>query len=431
MRVPSLPYPERCTAPEQESKYRLVSTGYVPSSKNLELSKNGVECGGVCVDLLLVGGVSEQQTEQVGSVLVVDDNPMILSVLSTLLANEGYEVLSASNGVEALKKIHGRDVDLILSDVMMPEMDGYTFHTQLRGEAKHAQIPFIFLTALDDRGEMLQGKEVGVDDYLLKPFDPSELLAVVKGKIIRGRERRQQAEAGKEEFRKRVLHTLSHEFRTPLVAINTGAELLQTRPEALSGDKALRLIDAIRRGGERLERLVNDFMLLQQLDAGICDRVASERAEEVSIAALFEGFLEVRGEEIRSRGYELEVRVESAERVRVFRSYVEDLLWRLTSNAMKFSTPPALIEVGAENADNLVHLFVRDRGIGIDPERLSEAFKPFGQLDREKMEQQGSGLGLAVAVRLARVLGGDLVLRPRSGGGTEAMLRLPVIMTVS
>lgn len=373
----------------------------------------------------------EQVAQSTGSVLVVDDNPLILNVVRSLLKSENYDVCAACDGQEALQLLNGKDVDVIICDVMMPTMDGYELHRKVREQAELSHIPFIFLTALDDLEERNKGRAAGADDYLTKPFDPQELLAIIKGKVSRSRTMRAVSDERYESYRKKVIHTLSHEFRTPLVAINTGAELLLEQHDNINAERLRGLIEAIRRGGQRLERLVNDFMLLQQIEAGVAQRLVETRRKACKVARLFEQFRLVceplRAQEQFNVFYEPcsdEVEID------VYEPHIIDIVQRFVSNSVKFSKDTREIVIVAEvNGENVV-IEVKDRGMGIDLAKVDEAINIFGQINRDKLEQQGGGLGLAIASRYARLNGGRLEFERRPDGGTSARILLPRLVRV-
>lgn len=363
-----------------------------------------------------------------GSVLVVDDNPLMVNVLKGLLGSQHYQVYISNNGKEALDVLKQKNVDVIICDVMMPEMDGYEFHHHVRGKAEYSHIPFVFLTALSDSHEVSKGKEAGADDYLVKPFSPEDLLAVIKGKLARSRNLRSLSEERYDSYRKKVIHTLSHEFRTPLVAINTGTELLIEQHGNLDISRVQSLLEAIKRGGQRLEGLVNDFMVLQQIEAGIAKRLYESRAAIQTSSELLEAALDLRREVIEQEGFRLEVNDRSeGVKVKVYEPHIFDILNRILNNAVKFHAGEKLIEVHCYVEAGEVVIEIRDRGIGINVERVKEAIDVFGQIDRDKLEQQGGGLGLAIASRYAHIHGGRLDFEKRQGGGSIVSLILPVL----
>ena len=360
-----------------------------------------------------------------GKVLVVDDNPLIASVIRSLLAAEHYEVFCCDDGQEAVNLLAKSPVDLIICDVMMPRMGGYEFHDAVRGRAEFSHIPFVFLTALDGDDEKNKGRESGADDYLTKPFDPKELLSLVKGKIFRSKKLRKHSEEKYDTYRKKVLHTLSHEFRTPLVAINTGTELLLEQ-KSLDADKIKNLVEAIQRGGMRLERLVSDFMLLQQIEAGLAQRLFDTRAVEMPAEKLTENIVNhIKQQCVDGKASFEVISLLNDQKVKIYEPHILDIMGRLISNAIKFSKAPVHFEMGFLPLSDEVAFEVKDRGIGFDPQKIREAVDLFHQIDREKMEQQGSGVGLSIAFRYAKIQGGRLEFERRDGGGGVVTLVLP------
>lgn len=348
------------------------------------------------------------EAKEPGRVLVVEDNTLMLNTLRGLLEAQQYEVFTSENGEEALKVLALGGVDLIICDVMMPKMDGYTLYKHLREQPDYAHIPFVFLTALDDCHDIEKGKSIGADDYVTKPFEPRTLLAVVEGKMARSKYLRSTTSGRLDEFRARIVQTLSHEFRTPLVAISTGTELLLDHLATIQTGHAQTVLSAIKRGGERLERLVNDFMLIQQIEGGVAAKLFASRGRVVSLAEIHTGVLaaiDQLGETEQSR---LECAPAQADiKIRAFLPHVVEAISRLISNGLKFGQQRP-VTIGVVCEDNHVRITVRDYGSGFDLVRLGEALTLFGQLDREQYEQQGGGFGLTIAEKLITVNGGVL-----------------------
>ena len=128
------------------------------------------------------GGYEEKMTKKI---LIVDDEPVIIELLQVNLQMEGYEVITAADGQEALEKAASERPDLVILDIMMPKMDGWTARSELRKEAGTADIPVIFLTARAQQADVKRGLEAGVAAYITKPFDPGELLSIIE-KILNG-----------------------------------------------------------------------------------------------------------------------------------------------------------------------------------------------------------------------------------------------------
>jgi two-component system, sensor histidine kinase and response regulator len=371
-------------------------------------------------------------TLNIGSILAIDDDSLVLKVLSKILKSKGYNIYSVINPVDAFDIIDRENLDLILCDVRMPEMDGRIFHRSVRNRPELIHIPFIYLTGVEDETLVKELYDNGADEYLLKPCDPERLINVVNGKIERSRQLRQVSEAMFKSYRKKTVQLLSHEFRTPLVSISTGSELLESLyndpPNSNSSEKIKKVISAIRRGAIRLESLVNDFMLMQQLESGTLDSVFHRYATEVSICSLAEAFYLRSYDTVRSADFTIKfIDYSNRETVVTYDEYVWMILDRLLSNAIKFSNankPEILIEV--RKYDNFGAIEIHDFGNGIEPQDAINALHPFVQIKRDSQEQQGKGLGLSIANQLAMICNGRVELVSRVQQGTCARLLLPI-----
>lgn len=369
---------------------------------------------------------SSRTAAEAPTILVVDDNPLMRNVLRGLLVANGYGVVEAVHGQEAADLIKRRPIDLIICDIMMPKMGGFELHQLVRDDPEANHIPFVFLSALDHQDEVRHGKELGADDYLCKPFEPRDLLAVIRGKVSRWKRLNSQANSRFEGYQRKVIQTLSHEFRTPLVAINTGMELLLNYRDSLGTDRAKRLLEAVQRGGVRLEKLVGDFMTLQQLEAGVMKSTFDACAELLPVGHLLQKHGDIRDEELVTEGFSI-VRTDHSNgaKIRGVEAYLIDCMDRLVSNAAKFSQGRKEIEIHVRLADREVWFDIKDRGIGIDLSRIREAIQPFGQINRGKLEQQGGGLGLSIAHHYALIHHARLEFGVREDGGSIVSLVVP------
>jgi signal transduction histidine kinase len=384
----------------------------------------------VCVTVVV-------NTEGKNSVLVVDDNPIIRGVIQNILLQENFEVVVAPNGNAAFDLIQQKICDVILCDVMMPEMDGYQFFQTVRSHQIYGIVPFIFLTALDSEPEMARGWRTGCDAYLTKPFDAQLLVSTIKGKVSRSQELKKTLESQRDSFRKRVLNTVSHEFRTPLVAISTGSEMLLGKMESgksdlMPGDdheveKAKKLIEAIYRGGQRLERLVSDFMLLQQIEIGVAESFQARNARPHSLASIINSAVESSKDFAKQNSVALIVEGAIPDlKINVCDVQLVESLVRVIDNGIKFSMSPNAVKIVMDADTREVRISVLDSGPGFDPAKLRQSIGAFSQLDRDINEQQGGGLGLAIASKLAALNGGFLSFDSRPDCGGVVTVHLPV-----
>lgn len=363
------------------------------------------------------------------SILVVEDHEPLLKAIQLVLERAGYRVLTATDGQEALMIMDRVRPDLIIADIMMPHMDGYAFYEAVRARPEGLAIPFVFLTARTTREDVLRGKGMGVEDYLTKPFDPEELLVVVRSRLKRAAEIQQAAATEMDRLKQQIVTILSHELRTPLTYITGYTELALDELHTLSPEALQQFLEGIRRGSERLNRLVNDLLTLIRLDTGRAETEFRLLVRSCgTLAELIQKTVDQYKPLAAQNGITLHVRLaHPLPPVSICEPFFMDALGRLLDNAIKFSRDKGTaVWVDAQVAGEWVEISVRDEGIGIRPEELPHIFERFRQIDRERMEQQGVGLGLAIARELVRLHGGDITVESQYGLGSRFTIRLPL-----
>lgn len=367
-------------------------------------------------------------------ILVIDDSSELLQSVSTVLDQSGYEVRGAADPDQVFSTLESFTPDLVLCDVMMPHKDGFELFQEIRSRAEFCELPFVFLTTLSAKEHVLRGKAMGCDDFLLKPFDIQELLAVVSGKIYSKDQRSRLKTVELEGYRKRIIQTLSHEFRTPLVSVNTAAELLLDRKEAMLDDRSKKLIESIYRGGQRLEKLVQDFMTMQQIELGHAAASFSQFHAPILIEELLngciDGFLDALPIGCEQTNIEVQFRNDAARNtlIDVYEMQMYSVFQHLFSNAVKFGGHEKPVHVCVDISGRDLIVEIRDFGPGMSDSQINRVAKPFVQINREEMEQQGAGLGLTIAKYLIDINRGRLSLqKPESGTGLVVQLRFLVV----
>jgi signal transduction histidine kinase len=362
-------------------------------------------------------------------ILVVEDDFALLEGIRELLELTGYRVIPASNGVEALEKLNHYKPDLIVSDIMMPEMDGYEFHSKVRERVELLTIPFIFLTARGEKVDIRRGKSMGADDYITKPFDDEDLLVAVAAKLSRWQSLRDVQDEEIADLKHKILLTLSHEFRTPLTYIINYAEILDMEEEGLSSEDFAEFMQGIKRGAVRLNALVEDFLALVELQTGEARQAYYYRRTRLDDPVAWLR-IQVRQQESLAQEAGLELVIDVDEDLPSFvvdEVYLSDALRRLLDNAIKFSRDNSKqVSFSAKAVDGQVQIVIIDEGIGIPEDELDQLFDIFHQIDRAKNEQQGTGSGLAIAKGIIEIHGGEIQVKSELGVGTTMLINLPV-----
>ena len=361
-------------------------------------------------------------------ILVIEDETPIRENVMEILELEGFEVFGAADGRRGLELAERIKPDLIICDITMPELDGYEVLVEIRRIESIAAVPFIFLTARTDRPFVRHGMELGADDYLTKPFTPAELRAAISSRLDRRKAMQKNSDQELEQARRTLIRMVSHELRTPLISINTSAEIISRQVGQLTPAQIQDLIDALNRGGKRLNRVVEQIVLLTELDTGalsaeaIHEYGAAIPLSEVLIAAIdLARAFAYRHPDVAIR---LDERDSQAAVICDMRALKHGLA-ELIANALSFSPRGSEVMIAQWQTGPRVWLSIVDQGAGMAPEQVELALKDFQQIDRDRQEQQGMGLGLPLARRIVRAHGGDLEINSIQGKGTQVTLNLP------
>jgi signal transduction histidine kinase len=361
-------------------------------------------------------------------VLVVEDDVHLLEGVRTVLEMEGYDVLTAENGRRALDVLQTVSPlpELIVSDIMMPVMSGFEFFEAVRQQERYLGIPFIFLTALGERTHVRHGKMLGVDDYLVKPFDADELLASVGARLKRQRDLDRRSQGEIRTVKQNIMSILHHEFHTPLTFVVAYADMLNSfGSTSLSDAEILDFMRGVNTGATRLRHLVEKFILLVELETG--DARRNYELRRAPIHNLPEMITTVR-DKILSLFPDYTVQLDLPRYLPPFiadadmlKTTVEELL----RNAVKFSPPDRPIDVKISHVDGWTLIAVRDHGRGIPEDEQGKIFEPFYQIDRAKYEDQGSGAGLAIVRGIMTLHHGQVTVESAPGLGSTFTLYFP------
>ncbi|MEL6319799.1 MAG: hybrid sensor histidine kinase/response regulator [Cyanobacteria bacterium J06626_14] len=380
--------------------------------------------------------MSANNSRGISRILAVDDSPDNLFLIETILDEVEYDLTCVERGSEALSQVAKAPPDLILLDIMMPEMNGYEVTRRIREDGSLPYIPILLVTA-HNQTSLVEGLDAGADDFIRKPFDIDELQARMRSLLRLKRAMDDQAHMIRQ--RDDFVARLTHDLRTPIIAAN---RMLQFCRDGVFGSVADEAKDAIAetiQNNKQLLGMVNTLLEVYRHEAGhkaltdisvdlheITAAVVNELRPLANDKKLDLKVIDV-GEDIkayRTRGDAMELR---------------RVITNLVGNAIKFTdkghvhlelqvtvqTPPEVSSQGVPIPDRWIILRVKDTGIGIAPEDQAEVFKWFCQ---GKQRRSGSGLGLHLAYRIVAMHGGFIDVDSTLNQGSTFTVYLPKVV---
>ncbi|MGD2089647.1 MAG: response regulator [Candidatus Aminicenantes bacterium] len=391
-------------------------------------------------------------------ILMVDDSPENLRVMANMLTNAGYRITIAKSAAKALQILDNITPDLILLDVMMPEMDGFELCRRLKTSETTREIPVIFLTIKTESEDIVKGFQSGGVDYITKPFNKTELLARVQNHLELKRSKEELKERSKEieeknrrleeqseklkeldKIKSRFFANISHEFRTPLTLILGPLEQMIAACSDNDEEKK-RKLTLMHRNAERLLRLINQLLELSKLESG----KMKLQARKTNIISFVKGIIASFQPPARQKELDLVFQVEHEnnhkavlENMNIYIDLLkmEDIMSNILVNAIKFTPPGGKIEVTVKGNPGTeapfpagwVEISVCDTGHSIPSEQLNHIFDRFYQPDiTYEYHQEGSGIGLTLAKELVELHHGTIEARSRVGEGSAFIIRLPM-----
>jgi signal transduction histidine kinase len=351
-------------------------------------------------------------------VLWADDNADMRDYVSRLLADR-YDVLAVPDGLSALAAAQEKHPDLVLTDIMMPGLDGFGLLRELRADARTRTIPVILLSARAGEESAVEGLDAGADDYLAKPFSAQELLARVRTHLELARVRREWAnelEQANNEL-EAFSYSVSHDLRAPLRVIDGfSALLLEEYAEGLD-QQACNYIRRIRAGIQKMSCLIDDLLNLSRVSR------ATLRKEMIDLTALAHGVIT----DLQNKDSARKVVFDITDGLCACgdAGLVTIVLVNLLGNAWKYSAKQAAARIafGHETRDKETVFYVRDNGAGFDMARAEKLFTPFQRMHRDS-EFEGTGIGLAIVHRIISRHGGRIWAEAAPGAGATFFFTL-------
>jgi len=356
-----------------------------------------------------------------GCLLVVDDQESNIQVVGAALGKLGFEILPATGGHQAFQRLAVGRPDLILLDLLMPEMDGFEVCRRIRENPDWAEIPIIFLSSADDKGLIVRALESGGVDYITKPFNHAELVTRVRTHLALKRARDDLKQLA--EDRDELLGILTHDLKNHLGGIDMSAQLLCGRAEAMADPKLRLMAENISHSSSQMLAFVKEFLANASADHGL-----DLKTEPVNLSGAAARAVQQHQEAAKRKQLVLKVVLPpNGLLVQADGAALNQVLDNLLSNAIKFSPPGKQVRltVGPPGA-RYVECQVKDEGPGFSQDDKTRMFRRYGRLSaRPTGGEPSTGLGLSIVKKLVLAMQGELACESTPGNGATFAFRLP------
>ena len=354
-------------------------------------------------------------------ILIVDDVLPNVQIAKAILQMDGYAVATAESGPEALKHIRQNHVDLILLDIMMPDMDGFDVARTIKEMPTFSDVPIIYLTARNDEESITKGFELGAVDYITKPFRGAELRMRVRTHLkLRFIQRRlQEANAAKDKF----FSIIAHDLRSPFTALVGMSQYLATGIDKLDAETAKEFLQGMHKSSKNAFNLLENLLEWARIQT---DRMPLE-AEEIDVAEIVRENLVLFDVNISKKGLSIENNLQQVELAYADENSINAVVRNLLSNAIKFAPEDGRIALHSNRTENEVVITVQDNGPGIDQEVLPNLFRiDVRHTQTGTDRERGTGLGLVLCKEFIEKNGGQISVESEPGQGAMFMFSLPL-----
>ena len=362
-------------------------------------------------------------------ILIVDDVMSNVLLLKILLTNEKFQVCTANCGNACIEQARKEHPDLILLDVMMPDINGFDTAVIMKKDDELKDIPIIFLTALNTPQDLVKGFQVGASDFLTKPFNKEELIMRVMQQISLVAAKRIIQKQNKElkatlNNRDKMYSVIAHDLRSPMASIRMVLNLVvQSTSADTVGPELYTLLDQANRESEEVHDLLDNLLKWTKSQTGRLNVVL----QDLDLNDIIPGVVEIFEMIAQTKHSTLDLqKTEDPLKVHADNDMLKTVLRNFMSNAIKFSPENSTIQILMANEGDFARVSVKDQGVGIAADRLDTIFHK-GETTYGTGGEEGSGLGLQLCQDFARKNGGDCYVESVEGQGSTFSFTVPLL----
>ncbi|HKJ31126.1 MAG TPA: hybrid sensor histidine kinase/response regulator [Balneolales bacterium] len=360
-------------------------------------------------------------------ILIVDDVPQNIQVLGTNLRNKNYEIAVAQNGKQALQVAEEIYPDLILLDIMMPEMDGYEVCERLKEKGDTKDIPVILLTGKTETEDILKGFEVGAADYITKPYNSAELLARVKTHLELKQSRNELRKKNNEliklnEHKNTFFSMVSHDLRNPLMGFLNLAEILKDDYDNLDDARVKQFINLLYDAADEMQKLLGNLLEWSRLEMG---KIQVD-PENIDLNEIITNNVNLFKTNAREKSITIKQNTDDEIKVYADKNMVDAVIRNVLSNSIKFTNDGGIINITSNSKNGSKYVSIKDNGIGMPKKTLDNLFSVKNiNSSKGTRNEKGTGLGLLLCKQMLDQNNGVLNVESEQGKGTNVQIILP------
>jgi len=361
------------------------------------------------------------------TLLVVDDNVNNIQVVGSILKDIGYKLAIAKDGKTALELAKQTEPDLILLDIMMPEMDGFEVCRRLKADIKTKKIPVIFLTAKSETDDIVKAFSLGGVDYVTKPFKKEELIVRVKNHLElveskRTIEKQNEELAVLNASKDQLFSIISHDLRSPLGAVKSFLNIFSTTNKNFTKADIDEIVGLLKQNVDQTYNLLDNLLLWARSQRDVLEI----KKELVNIHSIVESSLLLLKDVASEKNIEIQNIVEKDCLIKGDNNMLNTIFRNLISNAIKFSEEQGLIVCSAEETESGIEITVSDNGVGMTKDKAEKIFEPHSYVTTYGTAgEKGSGLGLKLCSTFIEMHSGKIWAESEEGKGTDVKIILP------
>ncbi|HWS00010.1 MAG TPA: hybrid sensor histidine kinase/response regulator [Prolixibacteraceae bacterium] len=366
--------------------------------------------------------------QDISSIIIVDDVPANLKILGNILKLEGYRVRPVPNGMMALRVAEMEKPDLILLDIMMPDMDGFEVCRRLKGNPKLSDIPVIFISALNDTNDIVQALKSGGVDFITKPFQAEEVIVRVKTHLELYRQSKKLEKQSKElqeliATKDKFFSIIAHDLRGPLGGFMQLSELMADEFDDLTLEEQKEMTIELSHSSRNIFNLLENLLEWSRMQQG----QTAFQPQSIDLPEMVSECIKPLTDTIRNKNILLETDIPGCRSVSADRNMIQSVIRNLVSNAVKFTPRGGSVRISAGFAENDALVFVvRDTGMGMNQVMVSNLFQVNVNTRRPGTEgEQSTGLGLLLCKEFVEKHGGELWAESEEGKGSAFYFTIP------